>query len=454
MNEREDEVKMKMKFKRILSGVMAVATLASVIVQPMTVSASEKEPDVTPFEQQYPKLKEVQDSLDADEIITANDIELSYGEEFEAEVDLSGIEGVDESKLKVLFHEAKNKDGTDFDTHTPDTYKAVYAVEPISGHPSYRISRNITVKEPETETHSADKEKNVTESEFGELEDESEDSDLDRENDSLTFDKLIETAKEQDTYDEESGLQLHDVMEQAGEQGIDIESMTEGEVVAFTANARVAAAGTQNVTIEKGTLYYYSDYDLGSYVTEPYYITYGSVRATAYCVQPAKPGPGSGTYNITKIADNQALAKVCYYGKDAAGSEIQISNISQIRVSKEPPRSYPIGSIIGLCICILGIFVFAAAIPVWIIGIGVFGIKLGIVAYYNSNLQTYLIIEMNSGRTSLFSAREESFLIRAKDSLIESFNQKNAKILVDFSKCVIKDCVFGDNGTVINTGVK
>lgn len=47
MNEREDEVKMKMKFKRILSGVLAVATLVSVIVQPMTVSASEKESDVT-----------------------------------------------------------------------------------------------------------------------------------------------------------------------------------------------------------------------------------------------------------------------------------------------------------------------------------------------------------------------------------------------------------------------
>lgn len=47
MNEREDEVKMKMKFKRILLGVIAVATLASVIVQPMTVSVSEKEQEVT-----------------------------------------------------------------------------------------------------------------------------------------------------------------------------------------------------------------------------------------------------------------------------------------------------------------------------------------------------------------------------------------------------------------------
>ena len=145
---------MKMKFKRFLSGVMAVATLASVIVQPVAVSASEIEPEPPSFEQQYPELKDVQDSLDSDEIVTANDIELSYGEEFEVEVDLSGIEGVDKSKMKILFHEAKNKDGADFDTHTPDTYKAVYAVEPVSGHPSYRISRNITVKEPETEQQS------------------------------------------------------------------------------------------------------------------------------------------------------------------------------------------------------------------------------------------------------------------------------------------------------------
>ena len=55
-------------------------------------------------------------------------------------------------------------------------------------------------------------------------------------------------------------------------------------------------------------------------------ISYGSVRATAYCVQPAKPGPGSGNYTITKIGDNQALAKVCYYGTDAAGSESFFAN--------------------------------------------------------------------------------------------------------------------------------
>ena len=49
---------MKMRFKRFLSGFMAVATLASVIVQPVTVSASELEPEPTSFEQQYPELQD------------------------------------------------------------------------------------------------------------------------------------------------------------------------------------------------------------------------------------------------------------------------------------------------------------------------------------------------------------------------------------------------------------
>ena len=151
---------------------MAVATLASVIVQPVTVSASELEPEPTSFEQQYPELQDVQDTLDKDEIVEAKDIEIPYGEEFEVEVDLSGIEGVNEKKVKVLFHEAKSEAGTDFDAYTPDTYKAVYAVEPVSGHPAYRVSRNITVKEPETEAQTKSSSENtVGEGNAGETED-------------------------------------------------------------------------------------------------------------------------------------------------------------------------------------------------------------------------------------------------------------------------------------------
>ena len=299
---------MKMRFKRFLSGVMAVATLASVIVQPVAVSASELEPEEIPFEQQYPELKDVQDLLDSDEIVTANDIELVYGQEFEVEVDLSGIDGVDESKMKIMFHEAKNESGADFDTHTPDTYKAVYAVEPVSGHPSYRISRNITVKEPETEQQSESSSEIVVDDngDTGDTELSDDDSDSHR-----------ETENE---IDSETGLTVSEALEQAESNGIDLYAMDAGETVTFMASAGNARS-SQQVSVTRGTMYRYADYGYGSYLTYQYTVKFGNVSATAYCVQPSKPGPGSGTYTINKVGDGKALAKVCYYGTKASGDD-------------------------------------------------------------------------------------------------------------------------------------
>ena len=311
IEEREDSVKMKMRFKRFLSGFMAVATLASVIIQPVAVSASELEPEEIPFEQQYAELKDVQDSLDPDEIVKENDIELSYGQEFDVEVDLSGIEGVDESKIKILFHEAKNETGTDFDTHTPDTYKAVYAVKPVSGHPAYRISRNITVKEPETEMQSecsSDSTVNV-EDDTRDMEQSEEDSESHR-----------ETQNSESTTDLESELTVSEVLEQAEGNGIDLYVMEAGETVTFMAAAGNARS-SQQVSVTRGAEYRYADYGYGTYLTYQYTVKFGNVSATAYCVQPSKPGPGSGTYTINKVGDGKALAKVCYYGTKASGDD-------------------------------------------------------------------------------------------------------------------------------------
>ena len=322
IEEREDSIKMKMRFKRFLSGFMAVATLASTIIQPVTVSASELEPEKIPFEQQYAELKDVQDSLDPNEIVKANDIELSYGQEFDVEVDLSGIEGVDESKIKILFHEAKNEAGTDFDTHTPDTYKAVYAVEPVSGHPAYRVSRNITVKEPKTEaiTTSNSSENTTGEGNAGETEDigTADDEETDRQTETEVVTDLTEESET--TTDEETGLTVSDVMEQADEERIDLYSLDEGESVTFM--ARVASTtSTKKVTVTRGACYQYSDYGYGSYLTYQYTVKFGSVSATAYCIQPEKSSPGSGTYDITKLSDGKKLAKVCYYGTKASGDD-------------------------------------------------------------------------------------------------------------------------------------
>jgi uncharacterized surface anchored protein len=302
---------MKMRFKRFLSGFMAVATLVSVIIQPVAVSASELEPEEIPFEQQYAELKDVQDSLDPDEIVKANDIELSYGQEFDVEVDLSGIEGVDESKIKVLFHEAKNEAGTDFDTHTPDTYKAVYAVEPVSDHPAYRISRNITVKEPETEVqseHSSESAVNIDD-DTGDSEQSEEDSESHR-----------EIQNPENTVEPESELTVSEALEQAESNGIDLYAMNEGETVTFMAAAGNARS-SQQVSVTRGAEYRYADYGYGTYLTYQYTVKFGNISATAYCVQPSKPGPGSGTYTINKVGDGKALAKVCYYGTKASGDD-------------------------------------------------------------------------------------------------------------------------------------
>ena len=322
-------MKKKGNFRKVVSGLLAGMTMLSTVLSPMTAYAAEIQPEEKP-----PLYEEVKDLLDEDEVVTAKDYEIETGSVFDVKSDYTGLEIKDDNKVKVTFEEAKNDKDEDFTTDHADTYKAVYYVEPVNQeHPKYQISRKLIVREKETETQTETAgSEAVTESETAGSEQQTEEAEESESDSEITdidadeFDDLVEQAQNQDTYDEESGLELHDVLEQAGDEGVDLDSMEEGEIATFEAVSAYSARSTQQVTIEKGPLYRYADYNLGTYLTEPYYISYGSVRATAYCVQPAKPGPGSGNYTITKIGDNQALAKVCYYGTDAAGSESFFAN--------------------------------------------------------------------------------------------------------------------------------
>ena len=323
-------MKVKQKAKRVVSGLLTAVTLLSTVLSPISSYAAE-----LPKERKLPLLEEVQSQLDEDEIVLAKDHQVEVGTSFDVKTDFTGLEIKDAAKVKITFEEAKNEQGEDFTTSHADTYKTVYYVETVNQeHPNYQISRNVVVKEieKESESPSADAEHSETKETEEDEEDSEKPSEIPTETPDVSegnaaFDALVEQITEQDTFDEGSGLALHDVMEQAANQGVDFESMETGEVATFSAiAARDASVGSQQVTIEKGPIYRYADYGLGTYLTEPYYISYGSVRATAYCIQPAKPGPGSGTYTITRLADNQALAKVCYYGTDAAGAESYFAN--------------------------------------------------------------------------------------------------------------------------------
>lgn len=314
---KEAEKSMKKRVKRIFSGVLSALTILTSVVQPMTAYAGETNPKS--YEMEYPALEQVKTQLQEDEIVTVQDYEVEKGSDFDIKTDFSGMK-FHSDKVKVRFYEAKNQKGQEFHTDHADTYQAVYFVEPIREAPSYHVIRNITV------TECKEKENLLPSKEHGKQEKNSEEEEASQKEEQILtedeFSQALEESKKQDTYDEESGLGLYDVMAQAGEQEIDLFQMKEGETVTFVANASdQAARATQTVTITKGPLYRYQDYDLGTYVTEPYFISYGNVHATAYCIQPSLPGPGTGTYTITKIEDNEALAKVCYYGTEAAGKE-------------------------------------------------------------------------------------------------------------------------------------
>lgn len=55
--------------------------------------------------------------------------------------------------------------------------------------------------------------------------------------------------------------------------------------------------------------------------TSCFQLMYKSIKDSAYCIQPEKSSPGTGTYDIAKLSDGKKLTKVCYYGTKAAGDE-------------------------------------------------------------------------------------------------------------------------------------
>lgn len=347
--------------KRIMSGFLATLTVLTTVVQPLTTYAAQPDTNI-------PLYKDIADQLDADEVVVAHDYTVDVGSNFDVKIDFSGIEIPDNEKVRVKFQQAMNDEGESFSTDHEDTYEAVYYVEPqTTDHPVYQISRNITVREVQKESSEAvsttdnstnsdndsgggtveessgdedadsdtqistevdgTEETEIIETETSDTEAEVADNDsegIDLEGaDEITsdeFDAEIEATEEQITVDPETGVTLSDVMEAAIEEGIDLEEMEVNETVTFAMPMMLAAAGTgtQSVSITRGSWYHYADYGLGSYLTAPYYVSWGGISATAYCVQPSKNGPDDGTYTITKLSDSKTLAKVCYYGTKAS----------------------------------------------------------------------------------------------------------------------------------------
>ena len=341
-------MKFKRKTMRIVSGMLTAITLFTNALSPVIAYAAPADE----ADSRIPYYEEIKDQLDQDEVVTARDIEVTVGSGFDVKADFSGIEIPDSEKAKVKLMAAQNDEGKEFSTDHADIYKTVYSVEPQkTDHPVYQISRNITVKDVSKEADTTVNSDSSSDQDSGTGEtEESEDSDDESETDSSEmkqpetdeavnvseaetetevtgkeiteeeFDAEIESTENQETVDPETGTTLSEVMEEAVDQGIALNELEAGEMVTFEMPMLLAAAetGSQSVSITRGSWYHYADYGLGSYITAPYYVSWGGIKATAYCVQPSKNGPDDGTYSITKLSDGKTLAKVCYYGTKAS----------------------------------------------------------------------------------------------------------------------------------------
>lgn len=108
-------MKMKRKMKQIISGLLAAVTIFSGAVSPLTASAAETDPK----EKKPPVYEEVKDQLNEDEVVTAHDYAVEVGSDFDVAFDFTGLDIIDDNKVKVTFEEAKNTKGEDFPQTMP-----------------------------------------------------------------------------------------------------------------------------------------------------------------------------------------------------------------------------------------------------------------------------------------------------------------------------------------------
>lgn len=123
---------------------------------------------------------------------------------------------------------------------------------------------------------------------------------------------------------------------------------------------------------------------------------------------------------------------------------IQISSITKCEVGPEPPEPYPIWLIIALITG--GLLVFNEDFRT--IGFFIlifFGFFFFIIFNANSNLETYFILELNSGSTLLFSSPDKDFLLNAENEIIKCFNDKKGDCIINFSDCTIQQSQIGKN---------
>lgn len=132
------------RYKRMLALFMtAVLSVATLGQADMTAFAAGTDTDAKEEIALYDK--DVRTDLDADEVATAEDINVLVDSDFDVTNVKDGI-SFDDTKVSVAYAE----DMGDFDLSKAGRYDTYYLVEPYSGKAAYLIHRTVSVNEPET----------------------------------------------------------------------------------------------------------------------------------------------------------------------------------------------------------------------------------------------------------------------------------------------------------------
>lgn len=310
--------------KRLLAGVLAILMCLNFMTHSSLTLQAASETETAAFEESTelftePVVETVGEeteviaelgNLTEEEKVQAEDISIPLGADFQVKDNFTGLKANFE-KVQITLKGVKGSDGTEleFDVNTADTYFVTYLVQPYSGKASYEVTRKIAVLEQEPETTGPElpgqNESSGAENEFPQ-------DLLPEVTEPTESEKVTEPVTEPETT-------LEEVLEEAERQELSFGNLKPGESLTFYMSTGMTRAVTAVTVTKAATPYYYSDYGYGTYLTYRYTVSFNDIKATAYCIEPSKASPESGSgYTVTKMTDGKALAKVCYYGTKAS----------------------------------------------------------------------------------------------------------------------------------------
>lgn len=152
-NESEDMRMRKGKMKHYLAMMLAVVMAVSALLPAnslITQAANEDTVEMPKADELKLYDAEERTDLDADEVVTAEDLVIAEAYGFDVKADFEGIE-FESEKVSVSY----DKSMSNFDGSKAGSYDVYYKVEPASGKRAYLIHRTITVKEVQDKNSSA-----------------------------------------------------------------------------------------------------------------------------------------------------------------------------------------------------------------------------------------------------------------------------------------------------------